>query len=187
MTIPHFFQRPNLIETPIGAGKIKRKTENFTLWQNCDIFQDPRPEQNSPDLLIITYFCGMKRSITGLITLLLSGSFLTVSAQTASEDALAKALADRYRKVSATKMTRPGYRIQIYFGSDRVKAQEIRTEFMRTFPEQGAYLIYQQPNFKVRVGDFRTRIEAQGFLKSLYDRYVPSFIVPDEVKLPNFD
>jgi hypothetical protein len=129
----------------------------------------------------------MKRLTTGLLLLLLSGPSQQIFAQQASEDALARSLADRYRKVSATKMTRPGYRIQIYFGSDRVKAQEIRTEFMRTFPEQGAYLIYQQPNFKVRVGDFRTRIEAQGFLKSLYDRYVPSFIVSDEVKLPTFD
>lgn len=129
----------------------------------------------------------MKRLTTGLLLLLLSGPSQQIFAQPASEDALARSLADRYRKVSSTKMTRPGYRIQIYFGSDRVKAQEIRTEFMRTFPEQGAYLIYQQPNFKVRVGDFRTRIEAQGFLKSLYDRYVPSFIVSDEVKLPTFD
>lgn len=109
------------------------------------------------------------------------------NAQTVSDDSLTKLLAERYRKIAAAKMSRPGYRIQIYFGTDRVRANEIRAEFMRFYPETGAYLVYQQPNFKVRVGDFRTRLEAQGFHHSIADRYTPSFIVPDEVRLPNFD
>jgi hypothetical protein len=37
----------------------------------------------------------------------------------------------------------------------------------------------------VRAGDFRTRLEATRFLKSLGDRFRPAFIVPDEVKLPD--
>lgn len=118
---------------------------------------------------------------------LLFGISKNCVAQLPKEDSLAHQLADRYRKISAAKMTRPGYRIQIYFGTDRSKAQEIRNEFMKTFAEQGAYLIYQQPNFKVRIGDFRTRLEAQGFLNMLNDRYSPAFIVSDDVKLPVMD
>ena len=81
-------------------------------------------------------------------------------------------------------MSMPGYRIQIYFGNDRNKAQELRSEFQTYFPESPAYLIYQQPNFKVRIGDFRTRIEAAGYLKKMAGHYSNAFIVPDEVKLP---
>ena len=78
-----------------------------------------------------------------------------------------------------------GFRIQIYFGSERAKATEIRADFMKNFPEIASYLIYQQPYFKIRVGDFKTRIEASGFLKKLDDHYTTAFIVPDEVKLPS--
>lgn len=82
-------------------------------------------------------------------------------------------------------MTMPGYRIQLYFGGERIKAQEVRSEFLLSYPEVPAYLIYQQPNFKVRAGDFRTRLEAAGFLKKLEFRFKSSFIVPDDVKLPS--
>jgi hypothetical protein len=129
----------------------------------------------------------MIRFCACLLFIALSGMSTSLKAQNSPDDSLSAELANRYRRISAAKMSRPGYRIQIYFGADRAKAQELRTDFMRTFPEMGAYLIYQQPNFKVRVGDFRSRLEAQGFLKSLNDRYTPSFIVPEEIRLPNFD
>jgi hypothetical protein len=34
------------------------------------------------------------------------------------------------------------------------------------------------------VGDFRTRLEAAGFLKQINSSFPNAFIVPDEVKLP---
>ncbi len=82
-------------------------------------------------------------------------------------------------------MSSAGYRIQIYFGNDRAKAQDVRNNFVQLFPNSSIYLLYHQPNFKVRAGDFRTRLEATRFLKSLGDRFRPAFIVPDEVKLPD--
>ena len=41
------------------------------------------------------------------------------------------------------------------------KASEVKLDFNSRFPDIPAYLTYQQPNFKVRVGDFRNRYEAQ--------------------------
>ena len=78
----------------------------------------------------------------------------------------------------------PGYRIQIYFGQNRTKANEVKTDFLQLFPKTGAYLVYQQPNFKIRVGDFRSRLEASKFLKDIQSLYAAAFIVKDEVKLP---
>lgn len=105
-------------------------------------------------------------------------------AQFDTNESLARKLVERHKLVNAARKSMPGYRIQIYFGSDRIKAQEMRTEFIRLYPDIPAYLIYQQPNFKVRTGDFRTRLEAAGFLKQLNTVYSNAFIVPDEVKLP---
>lgn len=82
------------------------------------------------------------------------------------------------------KQSMPGYRVQIYFGGIRQKAAEVKLDFTSKHPEIPSYLTYLAPNFKVRVGDFRTRLEAQGFLKSIDGQYPTSFIVQDEIKLP---
>jgi len=109
-----------------------------------------------------------------------------VQAQKANNsDSLLNLLVQRHKLVNASKMSMPGYRIQIYFGSERTKAQELRASFLQTYPDIPAYLIYQQPNFKVRVGDFRTRLEAVGFLQKIGLQFQTTFIVPDDVKLPD--
>ena len=76
-----------------------------------------------------------------------------------------------------------GYRIQIYFGALRQKASEIKADFTNKHADVPAYLTYNAPNFKVRVGDFRTRLEAQKFMKNLEGQYPTIFIVPDEIKV----
>jgi hypothetical protein len=77
-----------------------------------------------------------------------------------------------------------GYRIQIFFGSERKVAQEARAKFVQMNPDVEAYLVYQQPYFKVRVGDFRTRLEAQPLLKKVLPEFERVFIIPDKINLP---
>ena len=76
-----------------------------------------------------------------------------------------------------------GYRIQIYFGGARQKATDLKADFSGKHPDVPAYMSYSAPNFKVRVGDFRSRLEAQKFMKTLEGQYPTIFIVPDEIKL----
>ena len=76
-----------------------------------------------------------------------------------------------------------GYRVQIHFGSDRDKAKEVKSKFMQKYSEVMAYEKYEQPNFKIRVGDFRSRIEAFKFLKQVSPDFPSSFIVQDEIEL----
>jgi cell division septation protein DedD len=74
-----------------------------------------------------------------------------------------------------------GFRVQIYAGNSRQQAMQMRTEVLGAYPDYAAYLIYKQPTFRVRVGDFKTRFEAQKLLNELKAQYPSSFIVPDEV------
>lgn len=129
---------------------------------------------------LFIHLCAMKI----FLSIFLIYPFFAVG-QTDTNDSLAKKLVERHKMVAASKMSMPGYRIQIYFGNDRNKAQEIRSAFIQLYPETPAYLIYQQPNFKVRTGDFRSRIEAAGFLHKINPHFTNAFIVPDEVKLPD--
>lgn len=75
-----------------------------------------------------------------------------------------------------------GYRVQIYNGADRNKAVAAKTEFMRHYPGVHTYMIYSQPNFKVKVGDYRNRSDAEGMLRDANAMYTsPCMIVPDDV------
>jgi hypothetical protein len=79
-----------------------------------------------------------------------------------------------------------GYRLQIFFG-ERSAAREKRAEFLREFPEVGAHISYLAPNFRLRVGDFRTRLECEKFKAEIGDRYPGSFIVKDKIELPELE
>jgi hypothetical protein len=80
-----------------------------------------------------------------------------------------------------------GYRIQLFSGSERNNANTLKTKFLKLFPETPAYLIYQQPYFKLRVGDYRTKIEAQQIFYKLQDDFGQVIIIPDKINLPKIN
>lgn len=77
-----------------------------------------------------------------------------------------------------------GFRIQLFSGNERNNANSVKTKFLRLFPDQTAYLTYQQPYFKIRVGDFRTKLEAKIFYNKIKDEFGESIIVQDKINLP---
>ena len=88
------------------------------------------------------------------------------------------------RRINEEKQSIPGYRVQVYFGSDRKKANEIKTGLLQKHSDLPAYVMYQQPHYKVRVGDYRTRIEAYKLSRQLSAEYPSAFIVRDDIALP---
>jgi hypothetical protein len=81
-----------------------------------------------------------------------------------------------------------GWRVQIYFGSGKTamgEAQSTKTRFLTRYGnEHGAYIDFDTPNFKVKVGDFRTKAEAMYF-KSVIEKTFPySWVVKDWVNYP---
>lgn len=81
-----------------------------------------------------------------------------------------------------------GYRIRIFFDNrqDAREASRAAQERSRKlFPGYRTYRTYIYPNFKVTVGDFRTRAEAQMALREIL-RYFPSaFVVKERMKFPS--
>ena len=92
-------------------------------------------------------------------------------------------LVKKHTAINEKKQSMPGYRIQVYSGQERNKATEINNSITIELGDISSYLIYQQPNFKVRVGDFKTRLEAFRVLIQIKSVYTTAFIVRDEVKL----
>ena len=93
-------------------------------------------------------------------------------------------LQQKYVELNKLKQSCAGYRIQVHFGNEREKAKEIKTKFLQAFPDIPAYDSYQSPNFRVRVGDFRSKLEASKYLKQISASFPSSFIVTDNIKYP---
>lgn len=80
-----------------------------------------------------------------------------------------------------------GFRLEIFFSSGisaRENAVKVRTEFLRSFPDVPAYLSFQSPNFKVRVGDLRSKSEALQLKERIKQRYPNAFLVPEQIQFP---
>jgi len=99
------------------------------------------------------------------------------------QDAKIKELMARQVEINS-KASIKGYRVKIHFGADKAKAKEVKARFIARFPDVPAYEKYDQPNFNIRVGDFRTKLEAYKFLREVQSEFPSAFIVQDEIELP---
>ena len=84
----------------------------------------------------------------------------------------------------------PGYRVQIFLDSGnqaRILMQRARAEFEKKYPHVRWYEDYHEPNFRLRVGDFRTRLDARRFLEQIVADYPPgqAYIVVDNINFPD--
>jgi hypothetical protein len=76
-----------------------------------------------------------------------------------------------------------GFRVQLYNGNDRSKAMQMKLDFMRRVPGVRTYMTYIQPQYRLKVGDFRSRSEAQKLVKDINAFYSPLMIVPDIIMI----
>lgn len=84
----------------------------------------------------------------------------------------------------ANARTAKGFRLLVMNTNKRDEAIAAKTKVYTNFPELKAYLVYQSPYFRLKVGNFRTREEAQQYQKSL-GYYFPKgvFIVNDTIEI----
>jgi len=80
-----------------------------------------------------------------------------------------------------------GFRVEIFFSSNldaKEQALETKTEFLSEYPEYPVHIKFIAPNFRVRVGDFRTKNEALKLYKKIQRDYPTAFVVPDIINFP---
>jgi len=78
-----------------------------------------------------------------------------------------------------------GYKIQIFMdsGNDAVdRANVIVENFTVNFPEIPVGLTYGAPYYRIRAGNFRNRIEAEGYLKKILPYFSQAFITKDNIQ-----
>ncbi len=77
-----------------------------------------------------------------------------------------------------------GYRVQISSanGADaRLKTSADRMKFLALFSDVHAHELWEAPSYKVRVGDCRTKFEAEQLKKQVQANFPFCFVVPDYI------
>lgn len=87
------------------------------------------------------------------------------------------------KDLSTRKLAQPGYRVQVFLG-DRRTAEETKRALLLKYPDLPVYLSWMAPNFRLRVGDLRTRLEAERLLRDMKPSYPGSYIVRDDIEPP---
>jgi SPOR domain len=79
---------------------------------------------------------------------------------------------------------RSGFRVQAANTQNRDEANAVKAELLRRFPDEKSYLLYQAPNFRVRIGNFLTQKDAFQLRKMISTLYPGRgiYIVPDIIE-----
>jgi hypothetical protein len=87
-----------------------------------------------------------------------------------SQDPKFEQLLNEKRKINTSLTVNDCYKIQIYNGGSE-NAKKTLSEFKQEYKDLDATIVFNTPNYKVWVGNFRTRIEAERNLADIKDRY----------------
>ena len=81
-------------------------------------------------------------------------------------------------------LSKPGYRVQILLSHKKNEVNTKRAEFLRHYDDCSAHIIWQQPNFSLKVGDFYTRQQAVEFKYEIVEHFPSAIVVKDNIILP---
>ncbi|WP_229240388.1 SPOR domain-containing protein [Dyadobacter sp. SG02] len=76
-----------------------------------------------------------------------------------------------------------GFRIQIYVGNVRQEADGAKSYVYQAFPDLNPYVSYTQPTYRVKVGDFMYRSDAEQYLDLIREQYASAVILADRVDI----
>jgi len=136
---------------------------------------------NNKKIVIIIFF------ITAIFSNLLAQNIDENSAIVIS-DARIDSLLQLHIEYNNKYPTFQGYRIQILkaSGNDALEViEKSKADFLEEHEDIPVYLTFNEPDYRVRVGDFRTRLDAERFLKTINRKYPGAWVIQDDINFPN--
>ena len=103
------------------------------------------------------------------------------------QDSRIQNLVDVHKALNSQDSSIWGYRVQIFFESGNFSkdlALKTANEFQMKYPDVPYYMSFKEPYYRIRVGEFRTIIEAKGFLQQILSNYPSAFEVKDKIYYP---
>ena len=123
----------------------------------------------------------MDTTLVGRDIMSLVGSKVNVSQSSTVRNAL-----NNYIRSNSGKKIQ-GYRIRVYYDNTpqaRTRSESIAAYVRTQFPENGVYRTFEAPNYKVTVGDFRSKEEALKIYMTLKGIYPTAYIIKENINYP---
>lgn len=76
-----------------------------------------------------------------------------------------------------------GYRIQVYVGEERGEMDRVKRFTYQNFPELNPYTTFRQPTYRLKVGDFMRRLDAERYLAQLRQQFSSATLLPDRIEI----
>ncbi|WP_396193849.1 SPOR domain-containing protein [Flavobacterium sp.] len=95
---------------------------------------------------------------------------------TVDQDPKFEQLLNEKRKINSSITINDRYKIQIFNG-DSENSKKTLIEFKKEYKILDATIVFSTPMYKVWVGNFKTRIEAEKNLQLLKKRYPAAFLI----------
>ena len=93
----------------------------------------------------------------------------------------------KQRQIHVNDSTIDGFRVQIFMelGNDAIRhADSVKEKFVENYPDVPIYLIFGQPYYRLRIGDYRTRLEAENMYQRVKKDYRNAFVTADRIEMP---
>jgi hypothetical protein len=87
----------------------------------------------------------------------------------------------------ATSPQITGYRVQLFFDTNKSAVDDARSRFVAMFPKVDTYVQFTAPHYFLKVGDFRTQMEAERVKAEAEASFPASFVVKEKINLPRID
>ncbi|KVV14522.1 SPOR domain-containing protein [Flavobacterium sp. TMP13] len=121
----------------------------------------------------------MKHIYTISLSILTCSIYAQNQNTTLKQDPKFEQLLNEKRRINATNIVNDSYRVQIYSGKSD-EAKKTLNDFKTEFKDIDATIIFNTPNYKVLVGNFESRIEAERNLIDIKKRYGNVFLIKPE-------
>ena len=89
------------------------------------------------------------------------------------------ALVSKYENILNAKNGVEGWRVQLIFKAKKEETTQLKIAFIKLYPEISTYLEYEEPYYRVRVGNCRTRLEAIKIKHQISDHFPGAYLVPE--------
>ena len=90
---------------------------------------------------------------------------------------------DSIDRFNRSKQFIDGFTIQIYAGLKREDALNAKKNLASSLPDLQSEVVYAQPNFRVKVGKYYTRIDAQKDYVAVKKYFPTAIVIPDKVAI----
>jgi hypothetical protein len=90
---------------------------------------------------------------------------------------------DSISRINRTQKYIDGFTIQLYSGSKREEALNIKKQLTTSLPDIDSEVQYVQPNFRVKAGKYLQRIDAQKDYVAVKRHFPNAIVIPDRIAI----